>query len=75
MTSRTINVDKVLREYTQLRIASEVVDEVKSRIEIEVIPRIASALEERALNDTPPRKTIQEKDCAIFDFIGWWAEQ
>jgi len=72
MSSNTINVAKVMRESVDIRISPEVIEEVKERLEIEIIPRITEKLAERASNDKPPRKTIQDKDLAFFDYLNWW---
>ena len=72
MAKHTINVEKIFKEYTEMRIGTHVIEEVRAHIEDEIIPRIAEVLEKIAQNDDPPRKTIKERDCMLFDYTRWW---
>jgi len=72
MTSKVVNVTKNLKLSTDMRVSPEVVEEVAERLRIEIVPMIARSLEKRARSDSPPRRTIQAKDLAVFDFLDWW---
>ena len=72
MSSLTINLRKATKEYTELRVSPDVLEEIKSRVEDEFLPLLIRALEQRAKADG--RKTIQDRDCTFFDHILWWRE-